>query len=304
VRTLALLLLLPACLTSKLLGRTIGALVGTPAPPPQMIVHPVRSDVRLAVSWIGHATLLIQIDDKLVLTDPVLTETVAAGLSRRLVAVGIDPANIPPVDVVAISHMHVDHLSLASLDLLGDRIHRMVVPEDGVAYLPEYAFPVDEVPTWHVLADGELRLTAVPIRHPGFRYGVDTAWMTNSATAWMIEYHGITVYFGGDTAYDHDAFAATARRFPHIDLALIPIGPIEPAAYVRKHHVDADQAIQEFLDLGADHMIPIHYGTFAHGADTLDSPVVALRAAMAKAGLDDTRVHVLPIGGQLGLFHK
>jgi len=289
---------------SRLLGRTAGALAGTPIAVENKITDPIRHDVRLAVLWIGHASMLIQIDDKLILTDPVLTETVAAGLSRRLVAVGIDPANIPPVDAVAISHMHVDHLSLASLDLLGDRIHHLVVPEDGVAYLPDYDFPIDDVPTWHAVDVDGLHFTAVPVKHPTFRYGVDSAWMTRSATAWMIEYHGLTVYFGGDTAYDHDAFVATAKRFPHIDLALLAISPNEPAAYMRKVHVSTAEAVQEFVDLGADHMVPMHYGTFAHGADTLTSPIDALHEALAAQHVDEARVTVLPIGGQLGLFQR
>lgn len=297
-------LLASGCLTSKLLGRSISALAGTPKPVAHQLERVERPDVRVAITWLGHATMLIQLDDRFVLADPVLTETVGAGLSRRLVAVGLDPAKLPAVDAVTISHMHVDHLSLASLDLLGDRIHHLVVPTDGVAYLPEYDFPVDEVATWSSLDVAGVRITAVPVSHPGFRYGVDGAWMTKSATAWVLEYHGLTVYVGGDTAYDQEAFVATRKRFPKIDVALLAIAPIEPAKYMRAVHVDAEEAVHEMLDLGAERIVPMHYGTFAHGADTLDSPLVALKAAMAKLGVDESRALVVPIGGQVGLFPR
>ncbi len=289
------------CVWSQILERNVGALATQPRAVPNRISDPARRDVRLAALWVGHATVLLQLDDKWVLTDPVFTETVGAGFSRRLVEPGIAAANLPAIDLALVSHMHVDHLSLGSLDLLESRVRRLLVPESGLVYVPNYRFPTEEVKRFETFADGELRVTAVPVKHPGFRYGADAAWMRRSATAWVIEYHGLTVYFGGDTAYDQRAFQATAKRFPSIDLAILPIGPVEPDSFARATHVDGEEALQAFIDLGAKHMMPVHYDTFAHGIDPPGYAVTVLETAMARAGVGPERVHVVPVGGQLGL---
>jgi L-ascorbate metabolism protein UlaG (beta-lactamase superfamily) len=122
--------------------------------------------------------------------------------------------------------------------------------------------------------------------------------VTTSATAWVFEYDGLTAYFGGDTAYDHAAFAATAARFPRVDVALLPIAPVEPASFARPTHVDGAEALRAFVDLGAAHMVPIHYDTFAHGTDPEGYAAEVLRRAMVREGIGEDRVHVLPVGGQ------
>src|SRR5512140_1670127 len=120
----ALLLLFLLSLSCNTVQSTGGAVyrnsVGvfrTPRRLSERVTAPVRNDAQLAALWIGHATLLVQLDDKFILTDPNLTPT-SGMFGKRLVEPGIDPANIPPLDVVLISHMHVDHLSYGSLDLI------------------------------------------------------------------------------------------------------------------------------------------------------------------------------------------
>lgn len=300
MRHLLLLLLLPGCLVGTILRRNLGALVTPPRTIDHRITTPRRPDVRLAVLWVGHATTLIQLDDRFILTDPVFTQTVGAGFSRRLVEPGIALDSLPPIDVALVSHLHLDHLSLGTLELLGPAVHQLLLPSGGLVYVPDQRFPTDEVECWHTFEQGDLRVTAVPVRHPGYRYGVDTAWMTQSATGWVVEYHGLTVYFGGDTAFDAERFRQTAARFPKIDLALLPIGPVEPPGFARETHLDGREALQAFLELGAAHLVPIHYDTFAHGIDEPGTAVALLTRAMRELGLQEDRVHVLPIGGQWG----
>lgn len=278
------------------------ALASAPRPIPNRSTNPVRKDVRLAALWVGHATVLLQLDDKIILTDPVFTETVGGGFSRRLVEPGIDPEHLPIVDVAVVSHMHFDHLSMGTLDLLARRLRRLLVPRGGLVYIPNYELDMADVRTWETVTIGDLKVTAVPVKHPGFRYGVDDAWMTESATGWVFEHRGITVYFGGDTAYDQSAFRATATRFGPIDLAILPIAPVEPPSFARSTHVDGAEALQAFLDLGADHMLPVHYDTFAHGIDPPGYAVEVLRRAMRSKRVEEDRVHIVPIGGQLGLL--
>lgn len=263
---------------------------------PNRITQPRRADARLAVLWVGHATTLLQMDDRFVLTDPLLTDSVGQ-LTQRLQEPGIDPANLPPIDAVLVSHMHFDHLSLGSLDLIEEKVRRLFVPRGGLVYIPNYAFDVRELATWQSFDDRGMRITAVPVKHVGYRYGVDAAWMTKTFTGYVLEYHGLTVYFSGDTAYDQERFRATAERFPHIDLALLPIAPIHPRSFMEEVHVDPWEAVRAFADLGARTMVPIHFDTLINGFDARGEARMLFQAIVHARGLDD-RVKVLPIGGQ------
>ena len=205
---------------------------------------------------------------------------------------------MPPLDVVLISHMHYDHLSLESLRMLGPRIHRLVVPEGGLTYVPDGPYADVELPRWSAFEEDGLRVTAVPVRHVGFRYGADSAWMRHSYTGYVVEYHGITVYFGGDTGYEPKNFEATAARFPHIDLALLPIGPIEPRAFMAPSHEDPGEALLAFAALKARWMVPIHFATFVNSTDALGDAKAALERGMLARGLTAEQVRILAIGEQ------
>jgi hypothetical protein len=112
------------------------------------------------------------------------------------------------------------------------------------------------------------------------------------------------VYFGGDTAFDESAFRETRARFGPIDVALLPIAPIQPDTFMRKTHISADEAIQTFRLLGAKRMIPMHYDPFPHGLDPIGTPLKRLGEAMATHGVAHEDVIVLPHGGQAVLIPK
>jgi L-ascorbate metabolism protein UlaG (beta-lactamase superfamily) len=270
-------------LTGCVVARGAKALVSSPREVPKL-TNPIDKSARLAVLWIGHATALVQMDDKVILTDPVFASSVGQ-LSKRLVEPGLDPKNLPPVDAVLISHMHVDHLSLGSLDTIESKIRMMLMPPGGVTYLTDFGFPVIELRPWQGWEKDGLRVTAVPVDHAGWRYGLDYAWMKHAFTGYVVEYHGMKVYFGGDTAYDQKLFVETAQRFPGIDLALLPIGPIEPHDFMRHLHMDPREAVQAFFDLGAKRMVPIHYDTFQALADEPGEALRGLQAAKKRWAL-------------------
>lgn len=282
---------------------TLASVFSTPAAVPNKITRPYRGDARLAVLWVGHATALLQMDDKLILTDPVFTSAVGQ-ISRRLVEPGLDPEDVPPVAVTLISHLHFDHLSLGSLSLLERKIGTLIVPEKGLVYVPDYPFESLELPTWSTWEADGLRVTAVPVKHSGYRYGVDRAWMDTSFTGYVIQYHGLTVYFGGDTAYDHEKVAATAARFPSIDLALLPIAPIHPREHMEDKHIDPREAVQIFLELKARFFVPIHFGTFINSEDAPGEPVAALRLAAQERKLGPSALHILTQGEQQVLLRR
>ena len=304
-RTLALLLLLPpvflSCNTVRstvgAISRNVTGVFETPGELHDRITRPVRNDARLAALWVGHSTLLFQLDDKFVLTDPNLTET-AGMFSKRLIEPGIDPVNLPPLDVVLISHMHVDHLSYGSLDLIESKTKQLLVPEGGLVYIPNFDFPTDELRRWETWERDSLRVTAVPVRHMGWRYGLDAAWMSKSFTAYIIQYRGMTVYFGGDTGYDSLMFKETRKRFPSIDVAFLPIAPINPREFTKGHHTDPQDALEIWRDLGARTMVPMHFDTYRESVDSLGEAPAVLRALKAEQQLTDQQVRFMQPGEQ------
>jgi L-ascorbate metabolism protein UlaG (beta-lactamase superfamily) len=263
---------------------------------PARVTEPRRPDARLAALWVGHATVLVQMDDKFILTDPVFTDTVGQ-ISKRLVEPGIDVQHLPPIDAVLVSHMHFDHLSLGTLDLIEDKVRRVYLPEGGLVYVPSSDAPTIELPPWQAHEVDGLRVTAVPVRHVGFRYSGDRAWMVHSFTGYVVQYHGLEVYFGGDTAYTR-SFAATAERFPGIDLAILPIAPIHPRSFMCRTHTDPNEALLAFENLRARYLLPVHYDTFVNSLDEYGEAPRVLRDLLAGRGLDEQRVAILAHGEQ------
>jgi L-ascorbate metabolism protein UlaG (beta-lactamase superfamily) len=286
---------LSGCRIGRAAGNGMVALFSAPKKV-QQNTQPVAKDTRLGVLWVGHATALIQLDDKVVLTDPVFSNTVGS-LSPRIVEPGIDPKNVPAVDAVVISHMHFDHFSYDSLSMIEPKIKAAILPAMGSMYMPDsFSFPSWELHTWQAWEKDGLRITAVPVQHVGWRYGLDEDWMTTSFTGYVIEYHGMKVYFGGDSAYDQKNFVETGARFRGLDVALIPIAPIEPRDFMRKTHMDPREALQAFIDLGAKNMVPIHYDTFVNSTDKPGDALKALGDAQRNLYLAPRKVVVVGIG--------
>lgn len=273
--------------------------------PQKAPLHPasvVRKDARLAVTWIGHATMLVQMDDKVILTDPVFTRTVGM-IVPRSTEPALTPEELPKADATLVSHLHPDHLSYGSLDRIEAKVGHLVMPWGGVAYLPRYDFDATELMPWQRWSKDGLVITAVPVDHNGFRFGADYEWMREGYTGYVVQYHGLTVYFGGDTAYD-DHFTKTRQRFPSIDLALVPIGPIGRRDVMRGWHVDPREGLQGFLDLGAKTMVPMHYDTFFNASEAAGEAPRQLREAVTERGVEPERVAILKIGEQRVLVKK
>jgi len=277
------------------------------APPERTVAHqvvdPKRPEARLAALWVGHATVLLQLDDRFVLTDPVFSHTLSQA-SPRLVEPGLDPERLPPLAAVVISHMHFDHLSFGSLDRVEQRTPIVLVPPGVRASMPRYAFEIRELETWASYEHDGLRVTAVPVQHIGGRYALDSAFETRAFTGYVFEYHGLSVYFGGDTAYIPSAFQATRARFPNLALALLPICPDAPRDFMQYTHESPNQALDAFTLLGAQRMIPIHFDTYINSDDAFGACPRELRERMQARGLSDEQVQILAIGEQRVLIAK
>ena len=263
----------------------------------EKIAHPIFQNIGLSVLWVGHATCLIQIGEKVFLTDPIFTET-AGMISKRRVEPGILPSSLNKTDYLLISHIHFDHLNYGSLSLL-PKSATVLLPPGGAEYTPEFGFSnYREMNPWTTLEADGVRITAVPVRHFNGRYGFDGAWLNyNSFTGYVIEYQDKTVFFAGDTGYDPEKFKEIGRKFA-IDVALIPIAPVEPHEFMKRVHADPEEALQIFDDVHARFMIPIHHRTFIQGLDSsLISAQDQLKRLLIERHMED-RVFIFKIGEQ------
>ncbi len=268
-----------------------------------MISTPVLENADLAVSWVGHATVLLQIRDKVFITDPLLTETVGM-IMKRLVQPALDPSLLQKVDYTLVSHTHFDHFSFGSLDML-PKNGTLLLPLGALRYAPDFGFKeIKEMKPWDVTEEDGVRITAVPVQHFSGRYGFDSPWMRDHGyTGYVIEYAGYTVFFGGDTGYHPELFKEIGRRF-NVDVAILPIAPGSLSSLGSGVHVGPLGALQIFKDVGAKYFVPMHHRTLHYGSESPPTSAVEfLRKNSLEMGLA-SRVVELQIGEQRMLFDK
>ncbi|MGD1046602.1 MAG: MBL fold metallo-hydrolase [Bacteroidota bacterium] len=282
---------------TRFIAKSFENLPSSPDTVASKIAHPIFKKIGLSVLWVGHATCLIQIEDKIFLTDPIFTETTGM-ISKRKIEPGILPSSIDKLDYILISHIHFDHLSYGSLSML-PKSAVMVLPAGGAEYTPEFGFSdYREMNSWTTFEVDGVRITAVPVKHFNGRYGFDGAWLShNTFTGYVIEYKGKTVFFAGDTGYDPEKFKEIGKKFA-VDVALIPIAPIEPHDFMKRVHADPEEALQIFDDVHAKIIIPIHHRTFVQGLDSsLMTAQNQLKQLITERHLED-RVLILNVGEQ------
>ena len=281
---------LGGCTFARISLDNVVPLFSDPEPAPRRDT-PGDPNAAVAVLWIGHATTLIQMYDKYVLTDPVLVERVGT-LSRRIVAAGLDANDLPSIDVTLVSHRHFDHLSRETFERVGDKLHDIVTPPDAGADIPPGPYFVREL-AWDasVAIDG-VTITAMRVVHDGGRV-LDADEHPRAFTGYVVQYRDMTVYFGGDTAYAADIFDAVHARFPVIDVAVLPIGPVEPVDVMSAHHMDPEQALLAALQLEARHVVPIHFDTFVNSYDDPGDCARLYDAALAATDFGDRASRLL-----------
>ncbi|MDF3821637.1 MBL fold metallo-hydrolase [Leptospira sp. 96542] len=235
------------------------AMEKTAKPAPQSI----EARNKVEFFWIGHATVLMRIYDKWIITDPNFSKSTGLFV-KRLAEPGIDLNSIKPVDAILISHNHFDHLDVSSLKLLTNSNH-LFAPKTGFHYIPKnIATNLHYVENDYSSNLDGLKITAVPALHFGGRLFIDNLWDDEPYTGYIIQYKDITIYFAGDTGYDQQVFTSLRNKYK-IDLAFIPVGPaggIASEGLGNVVHVNPYGAIQIFKDSGAKYMIPIHHSTF------------------------------------------
>lgn len=218
------------------------------------------------ITWIGHATALIQYKNRSILTDPHLTMNAAPVANFgpvRAVPPALKVDELPNVDYVVISHNHYDHLDHDTVELLGNDVH-WLVPLGLKKWLmkrdisPERITELDWWQQWD--SEEGAAFTLTPAKHWSKR----TLFDTNKTLwgSWSIQLYDFKVWFGGDTGYDGDMFKDIGSQLGPFDLALIPIGAYSPRYFMAEQHIDPEQAIMTHQDIRAKTSIGIHWGTF------------------------------------------
>lgn len=247
-----------------------------PAPPARVDGGAMR------VTFVNHATLLIQVDGVNVLTDPVWSERVSpvdfAG-PRRVRPPGIRFEDLPPIDVVLVSHNHYDHMNDETLVRLRDAHHpTFLVGLGNELFLEQLGIAAQPLDWWQTTDVRGVRIHAVENQHfsrRGICDGDGTLWV-----AFVVDApRGGRAYFAGDTGYGAH-FAEVGRRFPDLRVALLPIGAYQPVWYMRGVHTSPGEAVAAARDLRARLSIPMHYGTFPLGDDAYDEPLRDLGIAL------------------------
>ena len=241
------------------------------------------------ITWLGHATTLIQVDGVTLLTDPLLHRRTA---HLRRVAAPL-PAELPPITAVLLSHVHWDHLDLRSLRRVGRDV-RMIVPR-GVAKLLARKGFTDVV---EIDEGGEIRLEDVVVRATHADHDANRGpFGTRAASLGFLVSGTHRVYFAGDT----DVFDDMALLADDLDVALLPVagwGPTVPAG-----HMDAARAAEALRLLQPRIAIPIHWGTLApiYRRTPYDSDAGARFAALARLAAPEVDVRVLGVGETMPL---
>ncbi len=250
---------------------------------------------QLGITFIGHSSFFLQIAGKSIVVDPNFARWLF--VLKRLRQPGLRIADLPPIDAVLVTHAHFDHLHRPSLRAIARATQRksgrrplIIVPQHVRDIVFDLGFEdIIEMRWWEQFRLGDLSISHTPSNHWGARIIRD---MHRGFGGYVIRNGKRSIYHAGDTAF-FEGFHEIGHRL-NPEIALLPIGAYEPESF-RRVHTSPEDAVQAFVDLKADRMIPMHYGTFKLSHEPMDEPVQRLRADAEKRGIED-KVTVLEEG--------
>jgi N-acyl-phosphatidylethanolamine-hydrolysing phospholipase D len=256
------------------------------------------------VTWIGHSTVLIQIDDFNIITDPIFSERAAPyswlGVSRAVPA-ALTAAELPPIDAVVISHNHYDHFDEASILALAAQPGGppvFVVPLGLERWFAKRGIAsVRPLDWWQETTVGSgnnsVRIELLPAKHWSKRGLFDAN--ANLWGSFAIRGGGASAYFAGDTGYA-SLFEEIGKRAGPFDLALIPVGCYEPRWFMRNQHVNPEEAVRIHRDIGARYSLGIHWGAFRLCDEPVEAPLDELPKALAVQGVPAETFQLWAVG--------
>lgn len=267
----------------------------------------IHRSIPLRITWIGHATCLIQINNLNILTDPVFENCypLIAGIKafKRYTPPGISIKNLPKIDIVLISHNHYDHMEEKSLLYLKKMNPIILVPIGLKKWFIQRGFSEKNIieHNWYdktkVLKNNNVEFIATPAIHSSMKRDHikknESLWI-----GWMIKGKDKTVYFAGDTAFHEKLFLELKNLFSQIDVALLPIDNANDP----NSHLDVDQAMKAFTLIKAKYMIPIHWGTYKFSSSRIDVPYEKLLYFMLDNPEKKDQIIPLHIGESFSLI--
>jgi L-ascorbate metabolism protein UlaG (beta-lactamase superfamily) len=272
----------------------------TPTRGQQHLPRSVAHD-KLGITWIGHSSFLLQLAGQHILIDPVFARFLVVLKRRR--KPGIRLRDLPPIDLVLLTHAHMDHLNLPSLRgivrnnrRLGAPSPTVIVPSGVQDLVQTLGFAaVHPLTTWSSATVGPCTITLTPARHWGARLFND---VHRGYGGYIVQAAGRTLYHAGDSAA-FPGFAEIGEKY-HPEIAMLPIGAYYPDSF-RSVHTSPEDALQAFHQLGSQVMIPMHHGTFRLSLEPMEEPPQRLIAAARRAGcdqqmllLEEGRTHIFP----------
>jgi L-ascorbate metabolism protein UlaG (beta-lactamase superfamily) len=230
------------------------------------------------------------------LIDPVFSNTIGRVVPRHGAA-GLRPDQLPPIAAILVTHNHYDHLDAPSIEAL-DRSLPVLAPLGLGGWFRKRGFrEIHELGWWDRREAGPLGITFVPARHWSRRRLADinqSLW-----GGYVVHAGGRTLYHAGDTGW-FGGFEEIARRYPSIDLALLPIGAYAPAWFMEPHHMNPEQALDAFTVMRAKAMVPMHWGAFQLTDEPLLEPIERLKRAW-QARKPEGDLRILDVGGSTAI---
>ena len=253
------------------------------------------------LTWIGHASFLLQLGTCNVLIDPVLSSR-RIGKMKRYVEPGLSLEQLPPIHGLLITHEHPDHLDDWTVRRLPPTTH-VIAPKGLASYFEQRRLSrVTELDWWQsteLAAADPVVVTLVPARHGSPGSGVFERAKALCG-GFVVESSSHGIYHSGDTAF-FDGFAELGARFPHLDAALLPVGAYEREEKGRRRHMTPEEAGRAFLQCGAHRLVPMHWGTFQLADEPLREGADRLRSWWYHAALgDDRRLTEMAVGETIG----
>lgn len=257
----------------------------------------------LIISVINHSSVLIQVDNLNIITDPHYSERcspVSFIGPKRVIKPGIAFEDLPQIDIVLVSHNHYDHLDLKTLQKLSERDSPQIYAGLGTAqFLKDNGIEnAHDFDWWESKDFKNVVFHFVPSQHWSARGLFDKREMLWGGFVIKARKN---IYFAGDTGYGK-FFKLIEKKLNKIDLALIPIGAYEPRWFMKNAHMNPEEAVKAFLDLKADKAVGIHFGTFKLTDEGIDTPIYELKEAKRKFKLDSDQF-IVPTFGKSYRFH-
>jgi len=269
-----------------------------PNPEHGAIVDAVESGIR--ATYISHSTVLLQVDGLNILTDPVYSDRaspVSFAGPRRVRAPGITLGELPPIDVILISHNHYDHLDTDTLQAILRQQPSQPVVITGLgngALIKALGFSDVRELDWDTGADiGGVSIHFVECQHRSGRGLFDQ--MASLWGSFVLETSAGRIYFAGDSGYSPH-FKEQGDKWGPFTLALLPIGAYEPRWFMADIHLNPEEAVKAHKELRSEQSLAIHYGIFQLTYEGIDAPLEDLRAALNQQGLDSAAFWTLEPG--------